>query len=58
MKRKYQQPSMQVLTLTSSASLLANSFNGSTLTIDNSSMDDGDGSDAVKASGDWGDIWE
>ena len=58
MKRKYQQPSIQVLTLTSSTSFLANSFNGSSLNIYSPAIADGNGSDAVKTGGDWSDIWD
>lgn len=57
MKKKYMQPSIEVLSLHTFIHLLANSFDGSSLSIDPSKMEDGDGSDAVKANSVWDDDW-
>ena len=58
MKKTYHRPETKVINIQGNFHLLANSFNGSSLTINDSVMDDGDGSDGVKNAGAWDDIWE
>lgn len=57
MKKTYLQPTTSGFIIETHTHLLSNSLNNNKIEIDTSNMEEGNGSDGVKADRSWGDIW-